>query len=371
LANACHFAWDARAKRSNLAGNRRDRCRVGKGARQEDTMAVTARDVAKLAGVSQRTVSDVVNLPARVGAETRKRVQAVIDELGYRPNPHARGLRTNRTGVIAFVVPELDIPYFSDLARSLIPELERRSLTLVVDQTNGEPARERAVLRGGSVSATFDGVLLNALNLSAADIEAAAATQPLVLLGEEDYGPSVDQIAVDGVEAAFAATTHLIESGRTRIAALGRQSRTAGTTVQREAGFIAAMEQAGLDPYRYLTKVEYTRESGALAMRSMLDRPDPPDGVFCFNDLLALGAMRAAWERGFDIPGQIAFVGFDDIEDGRYAMPSLSSIAPDKATIARRAVEMLVERISGYSGGGRTERAGFELKVRESSRPAR
>jgi DNA-binding LacI/PurR family transcriptional regulator len=333
-------------------------------------MAVTARDVAKVAGVSQRTVSDVVNLPNRVGAETRKRVQAVIDELGYRPNPHARGLRTRRTGVIAFVVPELDIPYFSDLARSLIPELDQRSLTLVVDQTNGDASRERAVLQGGSVSASFDGVLLNALNLTAADIEAAAATQPIVLLGEEDYGPSVDQIAVDGVEAAYVATRHLIESGRTRLAAIGRQSREAGTTAQREAGFVRAMTEAGLDPFRYMSRVEYTRESGAAAMREMLERPDPPDGVFCFNDLLALGAMRAAWERGMDIPNQIAFVGFDDIQDGRFAMPSLSTIAPDKSAIARRAVEMLTERIAGYDGPGRREQAGFRLLVRESSAAA-
>lgn len=330
-------------------------------------MAVTAHDVAKAAGVSQRTVSNVVNIPERVGSETRKRVQAAIDELGYRPNPHARGLRTRRTGVIAFVVPELDIPYFSDLARSLIPELDRRALTLVVDQTNGDQARERAVLQGGSVSATFDGVLLNALNLTAADIEAAAASQPIVLLGEEDYGPSVDQIAVDGVEAAYVATRHLIETGRTRIAALGRQSREAGTTAQREAGFVKAMEEAGLDPFRYMTLVEYTRASGAAAMRSMLDATDPPDGVFCFNDLLALGAMRAAWERGLRIPEQIAFVGFDDVEDGRYSMPSLTSVAPDKATIASRAVEMLTERIAGHTGPGRRERAGFELVVRESS----
>lgn len=328
---------------------------------------MTARDVAKVAGVSQRTVSDVVNVPNRVGAETRKRVQAVIDELGYRPNPHARGLRTRRTGVIAFVVPELDIPYFSDLARSLIPELDQRSLTLVVDQTNGDPARERAVLRGGSVSATFDGVLLNALNLTAADIEKAAASQPIVLLGEEDYGPSVDQIAVDGVEAAYVATRHLIDSGRRRVAAIGRQSRETGTTAQREAGFVKAMTEAGLDPFRYMSRVEYTRESGAQAMRGMLDRPDPPDGVFCFNDLLALGAMRSAWERGLSIPDQIAFVGFDDIEDGRYAMPSLSTIAPDKAAIARRAVEMLTERIAGHAGPGRREQAGFTLIVRESA----
>jgi DNA-binding LacI/PurR family transcriptional regulator len=333
-------------------------------------MAVTAREVAKAAGVSQRTVSNVVNIPDRVATATRLRVQAVIDELGYRPNPHARGLRTRRTGLIAFVVPELDIPYFSDLARSLIPELEKASLTLVVDQTDGDASRERDVLHGGSVSATFDGVLLNALNLTAVDIEAAAASQPLVLLGEEDYGPSVDQIAVDGVEAAYVATRHLIETGRTRIAALGRQSREAGTTAQREAGFVKAMTEAGLDPFRYIARVEYTRESGAQAMHAMLDHSDPPDGVFCFNDLLALGAMRAAWERGFSIPRQIAFVGFDDIEDGRYAMPSLSSIAPDKATIARRAVGMLTERIAGYDGPGRREQASFTLAVRESSAPA-
>jgi DNA-binding LacI/PurR family transcriptional regulator len=330
-------------------------------------MAVTARDVARVAGVSQRTVSDVVNLPGRVGADTRKRVQAVIDELGYRPNAHARGLRTRRTGLIAFVIPDLDIPYFSDLARSLISELDKRSMTLVVDQTSGDPQRERAALSGGSLSSTFDGVLLNALNLTAADVETGAASQPVVLLGEEDYGPGVDQISVDGVAAADVATTHLIETGRTRIAAIGRQLRDAGTTAQREAGFIAAMERAGLDPFRYMTRVEYTRESGAQAMRAMLERDDPPDGVLCFNDLLALGAMRAAWERGFDIPRDVAFVGFDDIEDGRYAMPSLTSVSPDMEMIGRRAVEMLVDRIAGHTGPGRNERAGFELIIRESS----
>lgn len=329
-------------------------------------MAITARDVARVAGVSQRTVSNVVNIPARVGAETRVRVQSVIDDLGYRPNPNARGLRTSRTGVVAFAVPDLDIPYFSDLASALIPELDRAGLTLVIDQTGGDPDRERAVLQGGSVSATFDGVLLNALSLTAADIE-ASATRPIVLLGEEDYGSAVDQISVDGVEAAAVATRHLIDSGRTRIAALGRQSRKAGTSAQREAGFVRAMTDAGLDPDRYRSSVEFDRASGDREMRRMLDRPDPPDAVFCFNDLLALGAMRAAWSRGLDVPRDLAVVGFDDIEDGRYAMRTLSTIAPDKATIARRAVEMLTERIAGLEGPGRRERAGFELVVRESS----
>lgn len=331
-------------------------------------MAVTARDVAAVAGVSQRTVSNVVNIPDRVGADTLVRVRSVIDELGYRPNPNARGLRTSRTGVVAFAVPDLDIPYFSDLASALIPELDRAGLTLVVDQTGGDPDRERSVLHGGSVSATFDGVLLNALHLTTADIE-AAATQPIVLLGEEDYGPSVDQVSVDGVAAAEVATRHLIATGRTRIAALGRQSRKAGTSAQREAGFVHAMAEAGLDPdrYRLPTGVEFDRASGYAAMSAMLDRPDPPDAAFCFNDLLALGAMRAAWARGLDVPRDLAVVGFDDIEDGRYAMRSLTTIAPDKATIARRAVEMLTDRIAGLVGPGRRVHAGFELLVRESS----
>lgn len=334
-------------------------------------MAVTARDVAQAAGVSQRTVSDVVNLPGRVGAETRKRVQAVIDELGYRPNPHARGLRNNRSGLIALVVPELDVPYFSDLARCLIPELTKRSLTLVVDQTNGDPERERAVLTGGAVSSTFDGVLLNALNLTAADVEAAAATQPIVLLGERDYGASADHVAIDGTEAAYVATRHLIEQGCTRIGAIGRQAHSTGTAKQRVDGFTRAMQEAGLDPNRYMAEGEYDRASGAAVMGGMLDAGDPPDGVFCFNDLMALGAMRAAWDRGVDIPRDLAVVGFDDIEDGRYAMRSLTTVAPDKDAIAREAVAMLVERVAGHVGPGRRVRAGFELIVRESSGPAR
>ena len=334
-------------------------------------MTVTARDVAAVAGVSQRTVSNVVNIPDRVAASTRARVQAVIDELGYRPNLHARGLRTSRTGLVALVVPQLDVPYFADLARSLVPELERRSLTLVVDETDGDPDRERAVLSGGAVSAGFDGVLLSALSLTAADVATAAATQPIVLLGEQDYGPGIDHISVDGVEAAYAATRHLIESGSRRIAAIGRQAHPNGTSIQRLAGFTAAMEEAGLDPLRYIAHVQYNRESGHATMSALLERPDPPDAVFCFNDVLALGAMRAAWERGLEIPRDLAVVGFDDIEDGRFARTALTTIAPDKAAIARRAVEMLGERMSGAGGPGRSERAGFELIVRESSAPLR
>jgi DNA-binding LacI/PurR family transcriptional regulator len=312
-------------------------------------VGVSLKDVAAVAGVSVRTVSNVVNRFPHVAPETRARVEKALEELNYRPNLAARNLRRGRSGLIGLVVPEIDSPYFSELAAHLILAAEERSWTVLVDQTGGDPARERAFLEGAA-AAFVDGLVFSPWGLGAADLGRSAEDIPLVLLGERSSDGVADHIAIDNVAAAVEATEHLVGLGRRRIAAIGVQPHLANETARlRLHGYRTSLAAAGHARDERL-EVEVTalhRADGAEAMRRLLALAEPPDAVFCFNDQLALGAMRAARDAGLDVPGDLAVVGFDDIEDGRYSCPSLTTISPEKGTIAARALDCLAERLAG------------------------
>jgi LacI family transcriptional regulator, repressor for deo operon, udp, cdd, tsx, nupC, and nupG len=336
-------------------------------------MATTRlRDVAERAGVSVRTVSNVVNGYARVAEDTRRRVEEAVAELGYHPNLLARNLKRGRTGLIALVVPELDVPYFAELARAVVGEARQRGYTVVIDQTDGEPDRERELIMRGASAALFDGVILSPLALSQADLARRDAAGPLVLLGERIAASPYDHVAIDNVAAATAATEHLLALGRTRVAAIGDQPYDTGETAQlRTRGYRIAHEARGLtvDPSLTVATPRFHRAEGAAAMARLLDRPGgPPDAVFCYNDLLALGAIRTLLTRGVRVPDDVAVVGFDDIEESRYNTPTLTTVSPDKAMIARLAVERLVLRLDGPPPGEPAELwAPHTLEIRESS----
>jgi DNA-binding LacI/PurR family transcriptional regulator len=332
----------------------------------------TLRDVAEQAGVSVRTAAYAITNPERVGTATLARVLAVVDELNYRPNQVARGLRTGRTGLIGLVVPQVDVPYFAELARELIAVLAEHEMTLIIDQTDGDPARERELLSAGRAAA-FDGLILSPLALTAADIAQRATTSPLVLLGERIFDSALDHVVIDNADAAYQATRHLIDAGYRSIAVIGRQHHApALTPILREEGFVRAMTESGLDPYRHKVEVQdFGRLDGHKAMIDLLSRQDAPDAVFCFNDLLALGAQRAALSQGVRVPDELGIIGFDDIEDGRYATPTLSTIRPDKREIARATVDLLIARLNGSETPPTTHIVEFTLERRESTRPSR
>jgi DNA-binding LacI/PurR family transcriptional regulator len=294
-------------------------------------------------------VSNVVNRFPHVAPDTRARVEAALAELNYRPNLAARNLRRGRSGLIGLVVPEIDSPYFSELAAHLVLAAEERSWTVLVDQTGGDPARERAFLEGAAAS-FVDGLVFSPWGLGAADLRRGADDIPLVLLGERTSDGLADHIAIDNVAAAAEATEHLVAVGCRRIAAIGLQPHLANETARlRLEGYRASLQAAGhpRDERLEIAVRSLHRADGAEAMRALLALPDRPDGVFCFNDQLALGALRAARDAGVDVPGDLAVVGFDDIEDGRYSCPSLTTISPDKRAIALQALERLAERLDG------------------------
>jgi DNA-binding LacI/PurR family transcriptional regulator len=334
---------------------------------------VSLRQVAERAGVSIRTVSNVVSGFALVAPETRARVQEAIDALQYRPNAAARHLRGGRSGLVALAVPEIASPYFGELAGLLVREAEHRSWMLLVQQTDGDADHERRLLDGvrGQV---VDGLILSPWALSPRDLRGARSGVPVVLLGEQDADGVLDHVAVDSVAAAREATQHLIALGRRRIAAIGLQPHLEnGTAARRLDGYRQALAEAGLpaDPAREIAVQRLHRADGAQAMNALLGQAD---AVFCFSDQLALGAMHAALAQGVRIPEDLAVVGFDDVEDGRYATPSLTTVSPDKEAIAREALSCLADRLAAGAGAAagadrpaRRIVAGHRLVVRAST----
>jgi DNA-binding LacI/PurR family transcriptional regulator len=326
------------------------------------------KDVAARAGVSIKTVSNVVNGYVHVAAATRARVQEAIDALGYKPNMAARQLRSGRSGAIALALPELQSPYFAEIAGRIVHAAERRSWTVLIDQTDGQAERERNLVAGLRRHA-IDGLIFSPLALAGEQLVRSDDT-PMVLLGERVWHGPADHVAIDNTAAAADATRHLAALGRRRIAAIGAQYRASAVTAhQRLAGYRLALSGADLpaDP-RLIAEVDsFHRADGAAAMERLLDGPGPPDGVFCFNDLLALGALRAMLARGVRVPEDVALIGFDDIEDGRFGTPTLSTVSPDTGRIAEIAVDLLAERLDAAGGPPREVKVGHHLVLREST----
>jgi DNA-binding LacI/PurR family transcriptional regulator len=332
-------------------------------------MPATLRDVAERANVSIRTVSNVVSGYEHVSERMRERVLAVIAELDYRPNLVARTLRTGRTGVLALVVPEIDVPYFSELARDVINAAAEFGYRVMIDQTGHDHDRERELLTGADRTMLFDGILFSPLVTRAELLEMNGRTSmPLVLLGEHDFDGHYDHVAIDNLQAARDATQHLIDIGRTRIAAIGAQPDEAyATPQQRTAGFEAALRDAGLSPFAVEAAAHYRRADGYEAARSLLARSPRPDAIFCYSDLLAMGALRAVFDAGLRVPEDVAIIGIDDIEEGRYSRPSLSSVSLDTPFIAREAIARIAARIEDPNAPAAEVVAPHAVLVREST----
>jgi DNA-binding LacI/PurR family transcriptional regulator len=330
------------------------------------------KDVAVRAGVSVKTVSNVVNGYEHVTPSTRKRVEEALAELDYVPNLAARGLRNGRSGVIALALPELHAPYFAEIAHHVVRAAAERGWTVLVDETEGRLDRERQVAAGIRAH-LIDGLILSPLALTAADLDARADGVPIVLLGERVRHDVADRVAVDNVRAAKDATTHLLDLGRRRIAAIGVQRSAAGASARlRVQGYRRALRARGVpvDQALEAPAAEWHRADGAAAVRALLAAGEPPDGLFCFNDLLGLGALRALHEAGLRVPEDVAVVGFDDIEETRYSTPALTTVSPAKDRIASTAVDLLVARLAEREPTApRRVVAPYTLAVRESSDP--
>jgi DNA-binding LacI/PurR family transcriptional regulator len=332
---------------------------------------VTAKleDVARLAGVSKRTVSNVVREYPHVSPKMRERVQRAIDTLGYAPNLTARRLATGRTNMFALAVPALDAPYFAELAESISELATRRDYRVIIEQTSAGAEAERQAIVGRE-RGLVDGVIFQPTLLTSLEISKLRGDLPLVLLGEVVPPLALDHVMVDNFAAAMRVTEHLIETGRTRIAFLGHERAYRSNTFSRRlVGYQSALQAHRLpvSPELLIPARDYGAAAGDAAVTAAIEHGLHFDGLVCYDDMSAIGALRALRRAKIRVPEDVGVIGWDDIVFAEYAAPSLSTVRADRSALVGRAVDMLFERIEGYDGPGRHELVPFEVTIRESS----
>jgi len=332
--------------------------------------AVTMADVGARAGVTARTVSNVLSDSGRVKPETRDRVLRAVDELGYRMNTAARSLKTGRTGTITLAIPDLGIDYFADLARRIMYQAERHDWAVVIEQTGARRETELAILSGAQRQHS-DGLIFQPHALGPGDERHLVGNDRLVILGDRIFHGPVDHVTMANTAAARAATQYLVDRGFKRIAAIGSNPKvsTVSAASLRLDGYRAALTDAGM-PFRseyVIVADEWHLRDGAAGMAQLLALPEPPDAVFCFNDTLAFGALHAAYAAGKQVPRDLAVVGFDNVPMAEFALPPLTTVEPGTDEIAKLAVDLLAARVEGRSTQPVELVANFSLIARASA----
>ncbi|MEO1061878.1 MAG: LacI family DNA-binding transcriptional regulator [Actinomycetota bacterium] len=320
----------------------------------------TLHDVARKVGVSTRTVSRVVRGEQGFSAETEAKVRAAIEELGYRPNLLARGLVSGRSGTIGLVGGDMSDPFFPELADGVQRAARDRGITMFFGTMDNEPDRQQSVL-DSLVSHGADGVIVFPAAGTDEQLRGfAEAGLRIVSVDHPVTGHNISAVMSDITGGAHAAVGHLRERGRSRIGFIGNATSVA----QRRRG---AYEAALGDEAEVCVELDEATSSGGIAATArLIERHPDLDGIFAYNDVMAIGAIQHLTASGRRIPDDIAIVGFDDIEVGAFITPPLSTVRIDRLRLGRTAVDLLLTMMNGE----RTEVTTLlpvELIVRSSS----
>jgi LacI family transcriptional regulator len=306
------------------------------------------KDIAKDLGLSQATVSKVLRDHPDIGETTRRRVLERVKELDFQPNSLARSLVTGRSYLIGLIAPSLLHPFFAEIAKSLSSAIREKGYSLIVSSSEEDPELEKEEI------SRLLGRRLDALVIasSGSDIEQfermASKAQPFVLIDRDLDGLGANFVGINDEKAGWLATEHLIDMGCRRVAHIRGQDNSTGNG--RFAGYRQALRHRGIPfsedsvVHRCHVDTETTRQ-GEEAMRLLLARNPRPDGVFCFNDPLAIGAMRTILEAGLRIPEDVALIGCGNLPNNDCLRVPLSSIDQHSQMIGQRAAELVLSLI--------------------------
>ncbi|HEX5810084.1 MAG TPA: LacI family DNA-binding transcriptional regulator [Anaerolineales bacterium] len=306
----------------------------------------TIREVAESAGVSYATVSHVINNTRIVSPETRERVLAAMNTLNYRPNMLARSLRQGKTNTLGLVLPDSANPFFAEISRAIEDEAFKKGYSVFLCNTELDTERELFYVDVLSKK-QVDGIIFVAAGDQADSLDFLRhRNMPVVMIDRDLPNVEVDAVLTDHQQGGWLATRHLIELGHTHIACIAGPSSIT-PSAERITGYRMALEQAGLPcDENLIVRGDYHAQSGMEATRLILEMNPRPTAIFALNDLMALGALRAAAEAGYSVPRDLAIIGYDDLELAHFTNPPLTTIAQPKKEIGAQAVNLLVDRMS-------------------------
>ncbi len=335
---------------------------------------ITSYDVAKAAGVSQTTVSFVLNqvAEANISDETRQRVMAAAEELGYVPDAAAQALARGRTQIIGVVVTTLEDPFIGALVQTIESAAHDQGYVVILASSNDEPEREVAAARMLQ-SRRVDGVIVASSRASALyKGHLKKPRVPIVVINRltEPSDQLVFSVGVDNRHGGYSATAHLIQQGHRRIAYVS-SPLDRNDNKERMAGYRQALAEAGLffSPSLVVQGTGDT-DGGQRALPALLSLDEPPSAVFCYNDLTAIGLIDGARRAGLAIPQDLAIVGFDDIAFAQFCHPPLTTIAQPIEEMGRKAIELVLALLSEgvpVAATGRNVTIQGQLVVRGSS----
>ncbi|WP_235779492.1 LacI family DNA-binding transcriptional regulator [Sinomonas notoginsengisoli] len=325
---------------------------------------MTSRDVAKLAGVSQATVSRLISSPSKLAPSTMAKVRAAMEELGYVPHLGAQSMKTRRSNTVGVVVAELTNPFYSEVLDQLSRELDRAGLRVVIWNAGGGSHVD--ALKAISEHAV-DGVIFTTATEDSLELRAAIEKgSPIVLINRSVEGLECDQVTSDNVSGGVTVADYLVRHGRQRVAFIGG-TENAKTSRDRAQGFLGRMAELGHPvPEHCRFTGNFDHGLSAQIMERVLARGDSPEAVFCANDFMAFGvldALRRAGRTSCDC----WVIGYDDVDMAAWASFSLTTVRQPSRAMASAGVRLLVERLKSPSAPARRVDFPSELIVRGSS----
>ena len=310
------------------------------------------KDIARDLGVSVVTVSKVLRNHSDIGEQTRKRILQRMKEVNYQPNPAARTLVSGRTNLVGLIVPDLIYPFFAQVAKGISAKLRAQEYSLIISSSEDDPNMERREI-DQMLARRVDALILASVQSSAESLNKMQDQGiPCVLLDRKLPGVSANFVGIDDVNAGMMATNHLIEIGCRTIAHIGGSD--VSTALDRQSGYSFALAQRGLGlPPEYIVKYGHGDDAGDAtgynSMKQLLQLKPRPDGVFCNNDPIAMGALRAILDAGLQIPKDIAVVGCGNVHYDDLLKVPLTSIDQDSKGLGTSAAKLALSIIKQKS----------------------
>jgi DNA-binding LacI/PurR family transcriptional regulator len=329
-------------------------------------MAVSIKDIARLAGVSHSTVSRALNHSPLIPVITAERIQRIAAEKGYTASAVARSLVTRKTKAIGVVVTSIADPFNGEVVAGLEEAANHEGYSVVLATSQADPRRELEVVRSFR-ERRVDGILVASSRLGAQYQPLSDEWEaPIVLLNNQHPSELAHSVSIDNTDGGYQATAHLIELGHREIAYIGDESGLQSDE-ERFTGFQAAMKKARLKVRRELiVRGDGKREGGQKAAADLLNLIKPPSAVFCYNDMTALGAIEEVQARGWRVGREVSVVGFDDLFFAASLQPPLTTFRQPKKELGRQAMQLLLAILKGQPAERKVVIRG-ELVVRGST----
>ena len=330
---------------------------------------VTRDDVARVARVSAATVSYVVNNgPRPVAPETRKRVLQAIERLGYKPNAIARNLRLRRSATIGLIVPDTHNPYFAEVARGVEQMASENDLTVILCHSDYKLERELHYVDVLRTERAAGVIWFPATNSPEPGVQLDSYGMPLVVLDRTASEVQAPAVIADNFLGGYLATKHLIDLGHRVFSCITRPEALHHSS-ERIRGFRAALTEHNIDfDESLITRGGFHLEDGRAAAEQIMRHSSRPTAIFAYNDIMAIGALRAAYEMGFKVPEDLSVVGFDDIPQAAFTCPALTTVSQPKIEMGRQGVALMVDILHGKNiDRGAAPPLPVKLIVREST----